>query len=137
MPCCGWPISPWTYLPVFERKRNEIRDAMVTKDNKTMLVNLVIGNFVDWMKSDVLKQGNEFNNANYAKYSPINGKMKGLCPMYFSVGASEMLLDDTLRFAEMLYKQRVEVSVEVCPYLCHVFIYFQSDIFRQSLCMNL
>ena len=28
MPCCGWSISPWTYLPGFERKRNEILNCL-------------------------------------------------------------------------------------------------------------
>jgi len=41
-----------------------------------------------------------------------------------TVGASEMLLDDTLMFAEKAYNQGVEVQVMIEPYLCHVYPIF-------------
>merc|ERR1712087_598289 len=59
-------------------------------------------------------------DADNARFSPINGDVKGLCPMYLSVGASEMLLDDTLRFAEKAHAAGVELEVELAPFMCHV-----------------
>ena len=52
--------------------------------------------------------------------------------MYFSVGASEILLDDTLVAAEKAYKEGVDVEVEIKPFMCHVYPVFV-NIFPKAL----
>ena len=39
------------------------------------------------------------------KYSPVDGDFRGLCPLYFGVGASELLLDDALVAGEWTLSQ--------------------------------
>eukprot|EP01083_Nonionella_stella_P139467 425446_1 len=116
MACCAWPISPWTNVGGFDRKRNEMIDAMVDTSSSDIVPHLIIGNIE-------IGTGERKNNLepSDARYSPLNGEVKGLCPMYLSVGASEMLLDDTLEFAQKLSDEGIEVEVEIEPYLCHIY----------------
>ena len=53
--------------------------------------------------------------------SPFYGDVAGLPPLLMQVGDDEVLLDDTLRFAERARSAHVDVTVDVWPEMFHVF----------------
>jgi acetyl esterase/lipase len=53
--------------------------------------------------------------------SPLNGDLRGLPPLRMHVGDREVLLDDTLRFAERARAAGVHVETQVWPDMIHVF----------------
>lgn len=55
--------------------------------------------------------------------SPLYGDLSGLPPLYLAVGGFEMLLDDTLRFAERARKSNIEVVLEVVPEMQHAHVF--------------
>ena len=55
------------------------------------------------------------------KFSGLYGDFKGLCPMYFTVCATEILDDDTVFAAEKAYKNDIDVRVDIAPFMLHGF----------------
>lgn len=53
--------------------------------------------------------------------SPLFGELEGLPPLLMHAGDREVLLDDTLRFAERARAAGVEVRAKVWPEMIHVF----------------
>jgi acetyl esterase/lipase len=53
--------------------------------------------------------------------SPIFHSLKGLPPVYVQVGEDELLLSDSVRFAEKAKADGVDVNLEVYPRMFHVF----------------
>ena len=53
--------------------------------------------------------------------SPLYADLKGLPPMLIQVGTSEVLLDDSTRFAEKAREAGVEVELETWEEMIHVF----------------
>eukprot|EP01083_Nonionella_stella_P152745 490018_1 len=53
------------------------------------------------------------------KYSPLYGKWTGLCPLYFSSGATEILLDDAREAVKKCKENHVDVGYEWHPSLPH------------------
>ncbi len=51
--------------------------------------------------------------------SPLYGDLSGLPPIFMQVGDAELLLDDSVRFAEKAEKAGVKVTLEVCPEMFH------------------
>jgi len=51
--------------------------------------------------------------------SPLYGNLSGLPPILMQVGDSELLLDDSVRFAEKAEKAGVKLTLEVCPEMFH------------------
>ena len=51
--------------------------------------------------------------------APVFGDWRGVCPLYLTVGASEVLLDDALGAAAAARAAGVSVKVDVHPYLFH------------------
>jgi len=58
--------------------------------------------------------------------SPVYGQYIGFPPMLFTVGSTELLLDDTLRIAEKLKKADVPVKVIVGEKMFHVWPLFNT-----------
>ncbi|MGH7269657.1 MAG: alpha/beta hydrolase, partial [Polyangiaceae bacterium] len=56
-----------------------------------------------------------------SRASPLYADLSGLPPLLMQVGDSEILLDDTRRFAAKAAGAGVEVTCEVCPEMVHVF----------------
>ena len=52
--------------------------------------------------------------------SPLYGDLTNLPPLLMQVGDAEILLDDTVRFAEKAEKAGVKVTLEVWPEMIHV-----------------
>ncbi len=53
--------------------------------------------------------------------SPLYADLNGLPPLFIQVGTSEMLLDDSTRFAERAKKAGVDVTLDVWEDMFHVF----------------
>ncbi len=53
--------------------------------------------------------------------SPLFGELSGLPPLLLQTGDAEVLLDDTLRFAEKAEAAGVDVTLDVWPEMIHVF----------------
>ena len=66
-----------------------------------------------------LKNSNEA--VTYPLVSPLFGDLAGLPPLMLQTGEAEVLLDDTLRFAEKAKLAGVEVELDTWPDMPHVF----------------
>ena len=53
--------------------------------------------------------------------SPLYADLKGLPPLFIQVGTSEMLLDDSIRFAERAKQAGVDVTLDIWEDMIHVF----------------
>jgi monoterpene epsilon-lactone hydrolase len=58
--------------------------------------------------------------------SPLYGDLRGLPPLLMQAGDSEILLDDTLRFAAKAKAAGVDVTCEIWPEMFHVFQAFST-----------
>jgi acetyl esterase/lipase len=56
--------------------------------------------------------------------SPLYGNLSGLPPILMQVGDAELLLDDSIRFAEKAEKAGVNVTLEVYPEMFHIWQMF-------------
>ncbi len=56
--------------------------------------------------------------------SPLYGDLRGLPPMYILVGTSEVLMDDSTRFAEKAKAASVDVEFEIWDEMIHIWPYF-------------
>jgi len=100
---------------------NVERDAMLYKIQMALLINLLVGNMdIETATMRCAEGDAKWCDADDARYSPMNGECSALCPLFMTVGTTEMLLDDTLRFAEKAHAAGVEVEVELAPFMCHV-----------------
>ena len=139
LPSSCWVNSPWTNLECNYSSwtRNSDYDAMLTFDPKKSFSKLNIG-YMDIdgninknkenINIDFESDKNEFRNK---KYSPLYGNWKGLCPIYFMVGATEMLIEDTINSACKAYKNGVDVKVDIEPNMMHTWPLFLK-IFPES-----
>jgi epsilon-lactone hydrolase len=63
--------------------------------------------------------------------SPLYGNLAGLPPLHISAGGNEILLDDSVHFAEKARKAGVEVMLRIDKGMCHCYPVF-GDLFRES-----
>jgi len=63
--------------------------------------------------------------------SPLYGNLKGLPPLYIVAGEHEILLDDSIRFAEKARAADVEVTLRIEEGMCHCYPAF-GNLFRES-----
>lgn len=68
--------------------------------------------------------------------SPIYADLTGLPPIMLNVGETELLLDDSIRFAEKAQKQGVDVSLKVWKDMMHVFTAFLGHLPEAEECFN-
>mgnify|MGYP000710587758 CR=1 FL=1 len=54
------------------------------------------------------------------RISPIFGRYAGCCPVLFQVGDEEMLRDESVRMAQVMREQGVDVTLNVWPHVPHV-----------------
>ena len=132
MPNCVWLNSAWTQLDVGKCEshiRNKDIDGVVGLKGLTKYGDWAVGK-IDGDLNVINDKGCE--ELRY-KYSAINGEFHDLCPMYFGVGATEMLLDDTLECAKKAYNAGNEdVVVEIEPYMLHVYA-IRINLFEEAL----
>ncbi len=60
------------------------------------------------------------------RVSPLYGDLRGLPPLLMQAGDSEILLDDTRRFAARAQAAGVDVTCEIWPEMFHVFQAFST-----------
>ena len=60
------------------------------------------------------------------RVSPLYGDLRGLPPLLMQAGDSEILLDDTRRFAAKAQAAGVDVTCEIWPEMFHVFQAFST-----------
>ena len=63
--------------------------------------------------------------------SPLYGDLKGLPPLHISAGGNEILLDDSIQFAQKARSVGVEVTLRVENGMCHCYPAF-GNFFRES-----
>lgn len=61
------------------------------------------------------------NDPSYPYISPLNGDLMGLPPLYLSAGGHEILLSDSIRFAEKARHAGVDITLKVGEGLCHCY----------------
>ena len=52
--------------------------------------------------------------------SPLHGDLHGLPPIHIQVGSADILLHDSLAFADKAARSNVEVALQIAPYMPHV-----------------
>ncbi|HXG27808.1 MAG TPA: alpha/beta hydrolase fold domain-containing protein [Nevskiales bacterium] len=113
LPACAVPISPVTEMARVHappaRVRNIRRDPMIPLHTMGRMLQLYAA---DLDGSD-------------PELSPLYGDYAGLPPLYFLVGETEVLLDDTLLAAKQARAAGVDVQVDVWPLLPHAFPLFK------------
>lgn len=63
--------------------------------------------------------------------SPLYGNLAGLPPLHISAGGNEILLDDSVHFAEKARAAGVDVTLRIDKGMCHCYPVF-GDLFRES-----
>lgn len=109
LPGCAVFFSPWVDLENKNKsiKENEDADPMLDKRMLEKTAQL----YSDRDRTDPF-------------ISPINNDLTGLCPILIHVGKNEVLLDDSLLFAQKAQKAGVKTTIEVWDNMFHVFQYF-------------
>ena len=107
LPKCAICLSPWTDLTLSG-------ESQVTKEKlEPMLVKeafpLWVGNYL----------GEADARSPYA--SPLFAELQGLPPIYIQVGSDELLLDDSVRFAQKAKEAGVALTIDIYEGYFHVF----------------
>ncbi len=104
-------ISPWVDLECKGKShsRNRTKDPMLTPEMLAFTIKLYTGGECDL--SDPM-------------ISPINGDLRGLCPIFIQVGSCEILEDDAIMLAENAQNADVPVELEIWDDMFHVWHYF-------------
>lgn len=63
--------------------------------------------------------------------SPLYGDLKGLPPLHISAGGNEILLDDSIRFAQKAQTADVDVVLKVEKGMCHCYPAF-GNLFKEA-----
>lgn len=103
-------FSPWFDLALTGNsfRENAEKDVFMQFEVNTWLADMYCG---------------EHGQADDPRISPLYGDVTGLPPLYLVAGGFEMLLDDTLRFAERARNGHVEVELEVVPEMQHAHVF--------------
>ncbi len=107
LPAALVPISPWTDM-------ESSGESMRTRAALDMIVSPAAISQI----SAMFLQGGSARDP-YA--SPLYANLKGLPPTYIQVGDEEVLLDDSVRFADLAKKAGVDITLEIFPEMQHVF----------------
>lgn len=107
LPKCIVSMSPWLDFSLTGESYhfNKVIDPVLTHEG-----------FPLWSKAYM---GDADPKSPYA--SPIYHKLNGLPPIYIQVGEDEMLLSDSIRFAEKAKMEGAPVQMEIFPGMFHVF----------------
>ena len=123
MPAGAFLLSPWTDMTMSGnsyamnyQKDIEIgeRKAILTDEKRKMLMESDIYSFI----------GNADRCSPYL--SPLFASYEGFPPMFFAVGESEMLLDDTLGVVKKLEKAHIPVICERKPDMFHSYVLYKN-----------
>jgi len=106
MPGAAICLSPWTDLTLSGTSLQANRDA------DPMVSASTLGLMADAYLGDVDRRS--------PTASPLFADLAGLPPLLLQVGSSELLLDDTTRFAERAEAAGVDVTIEIWDDVFHV-----------------
>jgi len=109
-PACGWLISPWVDMEASG-------ETFVSRaDADPMVKREIIVNFAQAY----------LNGADPRSpfASPIYADLRGIAPLLIHVGASEVLLDDSLKLARTVGAADVSVRLEIWPEMVHIWHVF-------------
>jgi acetyl esterase/lipase len=108
MPAAIMPFSAW-----FD---TEVKGAsMETNDEKDLLLNR------KWIIEMAQMLLGENGDPKDPYVNPFYDDLTGLPPIYLQVGGDEVLLDDSIRFAEHAKKAGINVSLDIFPAMQHTF----------------
>jgi len=107
LPSAAVLLSPWTDLDVTgdSIRRNRRKDPIIDASETFFMADLYIGN----------------NDPKNPYISPLYGDLKGVPPLFIQVGSHEIILDDSLRFAEVAKSAGVEITLDVWEEMFHGF----------------
>lgn len=110
LPAAAVLLSPWTDLDITgDSVRSKRRiDPFIDASALFFMADLYIGD----------------NDPKNPYISPLYGDLKGLPPLLIQVGSAEVILDDSIRFAEKAKSAGVEVTLDVWEDMVHVFQVF-------------
>ena len=107
-------------------KDNANIDAMIVFDAEAVIPKMA-SCWTD-KNGDIYEKNKDKDLLKYAidgKISAVNGIFdKRMCPMYLMIGASELLLDDSLNVAEKANEKGIDVRVDLSAYLFHTWPIF-------------
>jgi acetyl esterase/lipase len=107
LPIAAVCLSPWTDLAMIGNsiKKKAKIDAWLTPSDLLFAAELYVGD----------------NDPKNPLISPLFGNLHNLPPILIQVGTAEILMDDSIRFAEKAKKEGVDVTLEVWDDMIHVF----------------
>ena len=105
-PACAWVISPWVDMEASGETYVSRADA------DPMVKREIIMNFAQAYLNGV--------DARSPLASPIYADLRGIAPLLIHVGASEVLLDDSLKLARAAGAADVSVRLEIWPEMIHI-----------------
>ena len=123
MPGGAFLLSPWTDMTMSGKSyiRNYQKDveigerkAALTEEKRKMLMDSDIYSFI----------GDADRKSPYL--SPLFASYEGFPPMFFAVGDSEMLLDDTLGVVKKLEKADIPVICDRKPDMFHSYVLYKN-----------
>ena len=109
-PACGWVISPWVDMEASGETFASRADA------DPMVKREIIVNFAQAYLNGA--------DPRSPLASPIYADLRGIAPLLIHVGASEVLLDDSLKLARMAGAADVSVRLEIWPEMIHIWHVF-------------
>ena len=123
MPAVAFLLSPWTDMTMsgksyIQNYQNDVeigeRKSALTDEKRKMLMESDIYSFI----------GNADRTSPYL--SPLFASYEGFPPMFFAVGESEMLLDDTLGVVKKLENAAIPVICDRKPDMFHSFVLYKN-----------
>jgi len=110
LPACGWCISPWTDMESSGASHVEKaeEDPVVRPGVSEFMARTYLGGA----------------DPRHPLASPIHADLSGLPPLLIQVGASETLLDDSVRLARVAGAAHVPVQLEIWPSMVHIWHIF-------------
>jgi epsilon-lactone hydrolase len=108
VPAAVMPFSAWFDMEATGR-------SMEVNQGKDLLLNK------GWVKAMAEMFLGENGNSKDPYANPLYADLKGLPPIYMQAGGDEVLLDDSLRLAELARKAGVDVSLDIFPGMQHSF----------------
>ena len=116
LPAAAAALSPWT-------------DLMLT--GKSYQTNRKICFSPEGCAENASKMYSGGHDRRNPLISPLYGDLKGLPPIHISAGGNEILLDDSIHFAEKAKQAGVDVALRIDKGMCHCYPVF-GDLFRES-----
>lgn len=127
LPAAAAVLSPWTDLTLSGKSYIDNANVCLSPEGSAQHCSVLYAGETD--------RKNPF-------VSPLFGDLAGLPPIHISAGSNEILLDDSIAFADKARKAGVDITLEVGEGMCHCYPAF-GNMFQESkktlnnICMHL